>query len=81
MTEEELKSVPVLKEIESERNELLAICQELNATVIERIGEIWTSRDGKLYAEQLTEAFQMALKIVDYYDEIEGYWKSLPKEK
>ena len=81
MNEEELKAVPVIKEIEASRNEIVDICRELNSMVVEPLGEIWGGRDGELYREQFTEVFNMGLKIRDFYDEIKQYWESYLKKK
>ena len=81
MTEEELKAVPIIKEIELSRKELLDICTELNIGVVDYISEVWNGKDGQLFAEQFEEVFNIALKIRDYYDELEQYWKSYPKKK
>ena len=51
MSEEELKSVPIQKIINEYRNELTSICQEINSTIIERVGEEWLGRDGTLFRE------------------------------
>lgn len=80
MNEKELKAVPIMKEIKLSRNEIIDICKELNATVVEELGKFWTGRDGQLYREQFTEVFNMGLKIRDYYDEIEQYWEKYIKK-
>jgi uncharacterized protein YukE len=75
MNEKELKSIPVLKAIQSAKKDINGICKEMNSQIIERISEEWTGVDGRRFAEEFTEVFNIALKITDYYDEIEKYWK------
>ena len=75
MLEEELKTVPIQKTIIEYRDELASICQEINSTIIERIGE-----DGTLFREQFTEIYNIALRLLDSYDEMNNCWDKYLKE-
>ena len=81
MSEEELKSVPIQKIINEYRNDLKRICQEINSTIIERVGEEWQGRDGTLFREQFTEIYNIALHLLDSYDEIDNCWSKYLKEE
>ncbi len=79
MEEEELRSVPILKTIDEYRNELTKICQEINSTIITRIGEEWQGKDGTLFREQFIEVYNIAIQLLNSYDEIELCWKKYLK--
>lgn len=81
MNEEELKAVPVMKEITLSRNEIVDICRELNTMVVEPLGEIWSGRDSDIYRAEFEEVFNIGIKIRDFYDEIEQYWEKYLKKK
>ena len=82
MIEEELARVSILKKIDEYRNELASICQEIDSTIITRIGEEWQGKAGTLFREQFTEVYNTAIRLLDTYDEIEECWKKyLQKQK